>query len=74
MADFSDAEDRLLFRLAKQQRDEGHKIDWNRVWRELKSAGKTQHQLQIRLTTLNRTHGTRLDRFPRQFFTGAQRG
>lgn len=69
MADFSDAEDRLLFQLAKTQLDEGHKIDWKRVWQGMRTSTKSQHQLQIRLKTLKRTYGTNLDGFPRRFFS-----
>ncbi|POM62880.1 hypothetical protein PHPALM_27910 [Phytophthora palmivora] len=52
MADFSEADDRLIFQLAKQQLDEGHKIDWVWVWQGMVSSDKTQHQLQIRLRRL----------------------
>ncbi|KAE9072741.1 hypothetical protein PF010_g25364 [Phytophthora fragariae] len=55
MADFSDNEDRLLYRLAKAQVDAGHKISWRRVRLDMPFCGKTQRQLQIRLKTLKRT-------------------
>ncbi|POM79392.1 LOW QUALITY PROTEIN: Hypothetical protein PHPALM_2955, partial [Phytophthora palmivora] len=42
------AEDRLLFRLAKLQLEQGHKIDWKRLWRDI-PYNKTQKQLQMRL-------------------------
>ncbi|KAE9271645.1 hypothetical protein PR003_g30451 [Phytophthora rubi] len=32
MADFSDDEDRLLYRLAKAQVDAGHKISWRPIY------------------------------------------
>ncbi|EGZ10005.1 hypothetical protein PHYSODRAFT_338705 [Phytophthora sojae] len=57
MADFSDEEDLLLYRLAKEQVDAGRRINWRTVWLGMPYCGKTQRQLQIRLKTLKRTHG-----------------
>ncbi|KAG1693227.1 hypothetical protein DVH05_023692 [Phytophthora capsici] len=67
MADFSDDEDKLLYRLAKAQVDEGRKISWRKVWLGMRFCGKSQRQLQIRLKTLKRTYGVSLDGFPRRF-------
>ncbi|EGZ17709.1 hypothetical protein PHYSODRAFT_378053, partial [Phytophthora sojae] len=67
MADFSDEEDLLLYRLAKDQVDAGRRIYWRTVWLGMAYCGKTQRQLQIRLKTLKRTHGVSLDSFPRRF-------
>ncbi|EGZ10014.1 hypothetical protein PHYSODRAFT_523513 [Phytophthora sojae] len=67
MADFSDEEDLLLYRLAKEQVDAGRRINWRTVWLGMPYCGKTQRQLQIRLKTLKRTHGVSLDSFPRRF-------
>ncbi|EGZ05206.1 hypothetical protein PHYSODRAFT_342579 [Phytophthora sojae] len=66
MADFSDEEDLLLYRLAKEQVDAGRRINWRTVWLGMPYCGKTQRQLQIRLKTLKRTHGVSLDSFPRR--------
>ncbi|OWY96504.1 hypothetical protein PHMEG_00033215 [Phytophthora megakarya] len=67
MADFSDDEDLLLYRLAKAQVDGGHRTNWKRVWQGMTSCGKTKKQLQIRLKTLKKTYGTCLDTFPKRF-------
>jgi hypothetical protein len=73
MADFSDDDDRMLVRLAREQLRCGRYIDWKKVWLRMTYAGKSQKQLQIRLKTLKRTHGRDLSAFPRCFFgMGAQ--
>eukprot|EP00644_Phytophthora_capsici_P019076 jgi/Phyca11/132140/e_gw1.137.8.1 len=73
MADFSDVEDRRLFRLAKTYVDARQKINWKQVSRAMTSTGKSQHQLQIRLKTLKKTYGNNLNQFPKQFFIGSPR-
>jgi len=60
MADFSDAEDRLLFRLAKAQLEARRKINWSRIYTEMASTRKSQQQLRRWLKDLSS--------FPSRFF------
>lgn len=68
MSDFSDAEDRWLFELAKVDYDAGRKIDWKRIAMNMKQTGKSKESLRTRLKTLKKTHGKDLKNFPLYFY------
>jgi hypothetical protein len=67
MADFSDAEDALLYQVAIREWSQKGKIEWNKVCVLFASTGKTRRSLQQRLTTLKRTYGNDLSRFRAKF-------
>ncbi|GMF80335.1 unnamed protein product [Phytophthora fragariaefolia] len=67
MADLSDEDDLCRYSLVRQQLEKGHKISWQRLWKQMELTGKTQRQLQIRPKTLKRTYGTDLEQFPVRF-------
>jgi hypothetical protein len=64
MSDFSDKDDRDLVQLVVEFQDEKGKIDWQRVATRF-GPRKTKLALRQRLKTLKRTHGRRLEAFPR---------
>ena len=68
MCDFSDEQDRKLFRLAKVYVDAGKKIQWAVVASHFSlNASMTKRKVASRFQTLNRTHGKDLFRVPRAF-------
>ena len=64
MSDFSDADDRALYRLVKAFADKNSRIDWDHVAHRMRHTGKSRAALRERLKTLKKTHGKDLSRFP----------
>jgi hypothetical protein len=71
MADFSDAEDKLLFQGAFGYVSTGRAIDWDSLAASIGKRRLSRNVLRERLKTLKKTYGKGMCKFPRRFFASS---